>query len=82
MGSFIKWKKQKILSVFDALGENHTEESFIETFKSMYPADWQLIQDKWAEEEKNTPIGKKHPMPEPNKYMKEMYRNWKKTKPN
>ncbi len=75
MGSFIRYKKEKIQQVFKTLGSNHTEERFIAAFKSIFPADWQRIQDQWLYEEQRTPLGKKHPMPHPDVYMKEMYRN-------
>ena len=77
MTSFIKYKKKKANRVFEKLGDNFTESAFIESFKILYPDDWQRIQDIWAYEEKVTPKGKKHPMPHPDVYMKEMYRNHK-----
>ncbi len=78
MGSFIRYKKEKIKQVFQTPGSEHTEESFINTFKSLYPADWQRIQEEqWLYEEQCTPLGKRHPMPHPDVYMKEMYRNHK-----
>lgn len=77
MGSFVNRKKEKILSVFRAVGQDVNEQSFIETFKLMYPEDWKLIQERWELEERNTPPGKKHPMQHPDVYMKEMYRNHK-----
>ena len=77
MSTLVNYKKDKIIQVFQILGSNHTENSFIETFKSLYPEDWQRIQDKWLYEEQCTPPGKKHPMPHPDVYMKEMYRNHK-----
>ncbi len=77
MACFISKKKDKILSVFKELGSNHTEESFIALFKELYPQDWIRINEKWTEEEQNTPLGKRHPMQHPDIYMKEMYRNWK-----
>ena len=77
MGSFIKYKKKKIDHVFRVLGDKHTEKTFINMFKEVYPSDWQQIQDRWLYEEQNTPNGKKHPMQHPDVYMKEMYRNHK-----
>ena len=77
MGSFIKHKKDKIKQVFQTLGSSHTEEGFINTFKKIYPEDWQKIQDTWIHEEQCTPPGKKHPMQHPDVYMQEMYRNHK-----
>ena len=75
--SFIRHKKEKIKKVFEILGSDCTEENFISTFKSVYPDDWQKVQDVWLYEEQCTPLGKRHPMPHPDVYMKEMYRNHK-----
>lgn len=75
MSSFIKYKKKKVNHIFQIFGEDHTETDFINMFKSLYPDDWQKIQEVWLYEEQNTPPGKKHPMPHPEIYMKEMYRN-------
>lgn len=58
--------------------ENHVQNEFIVKFKELYESDWILIQEKYLEEERNTEPGKKHPMPHPDIYMKEMYRNFKK----
>ncbi len=77
MGCFIKYKKEKIQQVFHVLGADYTEDSFISTFKTLFPADWKRIQEQWLYEEQCTPLGKKHPMPHPDVYMKEMYRNHK-----
>ena len=77
MGSFIRYKKEKLKQVFQILGSDHTEEDFINTFKRLYPEDWLKIQEVWSNEEKGTPPGKRHPMPHPDVYMKEMYRNHK-----
>ena len=77
MSCFIKRKKEKIKHIFMVLGDTHTETEFVKTFKILYPDDWQRIQDKWINEEQNTPPGKKHPMQHPDVYMKEMYRNHK-----
>jgi len=77
MGSFIKFKKAKIENVFKNTGSNCSEEEFVTTFKLLYPDDWLKIQDFWLNEERCTPPGKKHPMPDPETYMKEMYRNHK-----
>lgn len=77
LGSFISRKKQKVISIFRALGNKHDEQSFITLFKEQYPEDWKKINNKWEEEERNVLPGKKHPMQIPDTYMKEMYRNWK-----
>lgn len=77
MTSFIHYKKKKIEHIFQILGADATETEFICTFMSLYPEDWQKIQEQWLYEEQNTPVGKKHPMQHPDVYMKEMYRNHK-----
>jgi hypothetical protein len=77
MSCFIRYKKEKIKQVFQILGSEYSEENFINVFKTLYTDDWQQIQDLWLYEEHCTPPGKKHPMPHPDVYMKEMYRNHK-----
>ena len=75
MSCFINRKKDKIAAVFAEMGIDVDEEDFITAFKQMYPQDWLKINEKWQDEEKTTPVGKKHPMQHPDVYMKEMYRN-------
>ena len=77
MSCFISRKKDKISAVFNKVGFYADEESFIATFKQMYPNDWALINERWQLEEDSTPPGKKHSMQHPDVYMKEMYRNHK-----
>ena len=77
MSCFISRKKDKIAAVFNKIGSDANEESFIATFKQMYPNDWALINERWQLEEDSTPPGKKHSMQHPDVYMKEMYRNHK-----
>lgn len=48
MGSFVRDKNEKVKQVFQILGSDHTEEDFINTFKRLYPEDWQKIQDLWS----------------------------------
>lgn len=76
MSTLINRKKEKVKNVVDRVGtENLTEENFIQTYKQLYPSDWERIVAKYNEEEASTPPGKKHPMPPPEMYMKNMYRN-------
>ena len=58
-----------------SLGSDVSEELFVERFKEEWPDDWKKIVEKFELEEADTPPRKKHPMPEPEVYMKEMYRN-------
>ena len=80
MSCFISRKKDKIAAVFANTGIGVDEETFISTFKQMYPSDWENINERWQAEEDSTPPGKKHPMQHPDVYMKEMYRNHRKKK--
>ena len=77
MSCFISRKKDKISAVFETVGINADEESFIAAFKKLYPNDWLRINERWQLEEDSTPPGKKHSMQHPDVYMKEMYRNHK-----
>jgi hypothetical protein len=75
--SLIKRKREKAYSIFEALGEFCTEDSFIERFKELYEKDWILIQNHFEKEVQNAMPGKKQPMPHPDVYMKEMYQHFK-----
>ena len=77
MSCFISRKKDKISAVFEAVGTDADEETFIAAFKRLYPNDWLRINERWQLEEDSTPPGKKHSMQHPDVYMKEMYRNHK-----
>ncbi len=74
MSSFIKRKNDKSQAVLASL-DVITEDAFISRFKEIYPQDWALINETWEAEECNTKPGKKHPMPHPDLYMKDMFRN-------
>lgn len=75
MGNLIHRKKEKAFNIFRRLKSDICEESFIDLFKKLYPKDWKTIVEKYTEEENATEAGKKHPMPHPDIYMKNMYRN-------
>jgi hypothetical protein len=77
MPSLINRKKDKAFHVLEVLGDSCSESEFIEKFKELYASDWKLIQQTYEEEEHNTKPWKNHPMPHPDIYMKEMYRNFK-----
>ena len=77
MSCFISREKDKISAVFETVGIDADEESFITAFKKLYPHDWLKINERWQLEEDGTPPGKKHSMQHPDVYMKEMYRNHK-----
>jgi len=75
MPALVVKKEEKVDAVFAALGSEITEKAFIDKFKEMYPKDWGRIQAKFAEEERKTKPGKPHPMPHPDVYMRNMYKN-------
>jgi len=77
MGNLINRKKEKAFSIYKQLGQNASENAFVQLFKSLYPNDWNRIVEKYREEERETVFGKRHPMPHPDIYMKNMYRNTK-----
>lgn len=68
-------KEEKVAKVFEALGDTRSETDFIQKFIEMYPKDWERINKVYQEEERNTKPGKSHPMPHPNVYMRNMYKN-------
>ncbi|EJT5912999.1 hypothetical protein N2W46_000246 [Clostridium perfringens] len=72
-GAVIVKKKEKIASVFKVMGDRRDEKLFIETFRTMYPKDWERIEKKFNEHERLSK-GKKHPMPNPYKYLQNTYR--------
>lgn len=73
----IRRKREKAYSVFEALGEFCTQDSFSDKFKEFYEKDWIIICNHYEEEIRNTKPGKKHPMPHPDIYIKEMYQHFK-----
>ena len=78
MGNLIGRKKEKAFAIFEVLGDELNEGSFVCMFQEQYPEDWSLIQETFAFEERNTKPGKRHPMPHSDLYMKNMFRNLKK----
>lgn len=76
MGNLINRKWEKTSHIFDIYGLSIDESEFADIYKKTYPNDWQVILKQYAEEESSTPVGKKHPMPHPDIYMKNMYRNF------
>ena len=74
MPAVVVKKEEKIEAVFQALGENVSEENFVSKFKEMYPKDWQRVVSNYEKEERKTKPGKSHPMPSPDVYMRNMYK--------
>ena len=72
--SVVVKKEEKVKHIFDLLGDDLTEENFKEKFKSIYPKDWQRIISTYNKHERKTKTGKKHPMPNPEKYLSNMFK--------
>ena len=75
MGNLISRKREKAFALFRAMGADDGAERFAELFREAYPGDWAKIVERYEEEELATRPGKKHSMPEPEVYLREMYRN-------
>ncbi len=72
--SVVPQKEKKVEAVFAALGSNHSEKLFTEKFRELYPDDWERIKKVYIEHERKDKKGKGHPMPEPNKYLSNIYK--------
>lgn len=72
--SVVPSKDKKVQKVFQALVDNIDETTFKAKFKELFPKDWENIQRVYAKEERNTKLGKGHPMPEPEKYLSNMFK--------
>ena len=65
-------KEVKTSKVISELENDFTPDEFIEKFKELYPEDWAKIDRCYQEHEQKTKPGKKHPMPHPNQYFKNL----------
>ena len=70
-------KEEKIKAVFSAMNNKDDMNEFNDKFKELFPNDWEKIIRTYRKEEANTPVGKTHPMPQPEKYLENMYKVWK-----
>ena len=73
-GKVIPKREDKVKEVFNNLGDDLTEISFIEKFKEMFPKDWTSIVRRYQEILRYSKPGKPIPMPEPTKYLRNMYK--------
>ena len=72
--SVVPKKEKKVKAIFDKLGENLDEMSFKRAFKELYPKDWERINKVYLDHERRDKKGKGHPMPEPEKYLSNLYK--------
>ncbi|MFL0198374.1 hypothetical protein ACJDU8_22820 [Clostridium sp. WILCCON 0269] len=72
----IKDKKNKIGKIFSDLGKDLNLEKFVKNFKENYPEDWDSIVKRYKDHKRLSKKGKKYPMPEPDKYLENIYNNY------
>lgn len=63
-------KDEKIESVLNEMPDNYSDDDFVQAFRDKYPDDVRRMQAKYNKEERNTKEGKTHPMPTPERYIK------------
>lgn len=73
-GSVIIKKEEKLKAVFNEIKKEINEENFKNKFKEMFPEAWDRIIRKYNEYEKITKPNKSHPMPEPDRYLSNLYK--------
>ena len=76
--SVIPKKEQKVKAVFDAIQNLDDMAEFKAEFKRMFPNDWERVKKVYAEHERRDVKGKGHPMPEPEQYLNNMYKVYRK----
>lgn len=80
--SVIVKKEEKVNAVFEAMKNTEDMEEFKQLFKSMYPKDWERVKQRYNQHEQHNTTGKGHPMPEPEKYLANMFKVYHDKKPN
>ena len=75
MSSVVVKKEEKVKAVFEAMSNLNDMEEFKTKFKTMYPKEWVHIQSVYLKEERADTKHKGHPMPHPEKYLENMYKN-------
>lgn len=73
MPAVVVKKEEKIAIVFKAMNDMSDMQEFKTKFKEFYPSDWQRIIARFRKEEQRDKKHKGHPMPEPEKYLENMY---------
>lgn len=75
MAAVVVKKEEKINTVFESMININDLEEFKTKFKNMYPKEWAHIQAVYLKEERADIKHKGHPMPHPEKYLENMYKN-------
>ncbi len=76
--SVIVKKEEKIAEVVSSLPAGFSEAQFLDAFIEKFPKEWERIRKVYRDHELRTKPGKRHPMPEPRKYLINQLNNWKK----
>lgn len=66
-------KDEKVAAAAAALPIGFSQDQFAAKFKELYPRDWERIQKAYRDHERNTKLGKSHPMPTPEQYLKNCF---------
>jgi len=74
MPSVVLKKEKKIATVFAAMNNLDDMNEFKIKFKELYPKEWQHIIVVYQKEARKDKNHKGHPMPEPEKYLENMYK--------
>ena len=74
MPAVVVKKEEKVASVFAAMNDENDMNEFKIKFKEMYPNDWKRIISKYQKEERADIKHKGHPMPQPEKYLENMFK--------
>ena len=74
--SVISKVDEKVKYVISLLSDDYTEEEFLSIFKETYPADYKKCMAKFLKEERNTKLGKSHPMQHPDHHIKAALRSY------
>ncbi|TEB17514.1 hypothetical protein Psfp_00386 [Pelotomaculum sp. FP] len=74
MSAVVVKKEIKVKTVFAAMDNPSDMQEFKVKFKELYPDDWKRINNVYQKEERRDTKGKGHPMPEPEKYLENMFK--------
>ncbi|MBS3886649.1 MAG: hypothetical protein KGZ56_06295 [Dethiobacter sp.] len=74
MAAVVVKKEEKVAAVFAAMSDLDDVLEFKAKFKEMFPKEWQHINSVYQKEERADTKHKGHPMPEPEKYLENMYK--------
>lgn len=68
-GQVFQKSEEKVIKTLLKLKKGCSDEEILDAFKELFPDDWKKIIKRYEEHERLTPVGKRHPMPIPRKYL-------------